>query len=79
MEYYKTRNIPHTMEFPGHKNIENILIHAQLVKFEESGDFYSAAAKTSEDAKKLVESAWEYICTTPENLMLFCKENEHEN
>lgn len=73
MEYHKTRDILHTMQFLGHKNIKNTLIYTQLVKFNESDEFHSAAAKTTEEAKKLVEAGFDYVCTTPENLILFRK------
>jgi len=63
----------HTMEFPGHKNIKNPLICTHLVKFKESDEFYGSTAKTSEEAKKLVEDGFDYVCTTPEDLMLFRK------
>jgi hypothetical protein len=35
--------------------------------------FHSAAAKTAEEAKKLVEAGFDYICTTPEEIMIFRK------
>jgi integrase len=72
-EYHKTRDILHVMQMLGHKNIRNTLIYTQLIKFEEEDEFYSATAKTTEEAKKLVEDGFEYICTTPEDVMLFRK------
>jgi hypothetical protein len=38
-----------------------------------SDEWHSAIAKTTEEAKKLVEARFEYICTTPEETMLFRK------
>jgi hypothetical protein len=61
------------MTILGHKNIKNTLIYTQLVKLEREDAFHSATAKTSEEAKSLVESGFEYVCTTPEHLMLFRK------
>lgn len=61
------------MEFLGHKNIKNTLIYTQLVKFQESDEYNSAVAKTAEEAKQLIESGFDYICTTPEQLMIFRK------
>ena len=40
---------------------------------EKQDDYYSATAKTAMEAKDLVESGFEYVCTTPEELMLFRK------
>jgi hypothetical protein len=61
------------MQFLGHKNIKNTLLYTQLIKFEKEDDFYSATAKTSNEAKELIESGFEYVCTTPDNIMLFRK------
>ena len=73
MEYHKTRDILHTMQFLGHKNIKNTLIYTQLIKFKESDEFHSAVAKTTKEAKNLIETGFEYVCTTPEQLMIFRK------
>ena len=72
-EYAKTRDILHVMTLLGHRNIKNTLIYTQLVKMEKEDDYYSATAKTATEAKDLVESGFEYVCTTPEELMLFRK------
>ncbi|MCL6579746.1 MAG: hypothetical protein K6T73_10280 [Candidatus Bathyarchaeota archaeon] len=73
MEYAKARDILYVMRFLGHKNIKNTLLYTQLIKFEKEDDFYCATAKTSNEAKELIESGFEYVCTTPENIMLFRK------
>jgi len=73
MEYAKTRDILHVMQVLGHRNIKNTLIYTQLVKMEKEDNFYSATAKTATGAKDLVESGFEYVCTTPEMVMVFRK------
>jgi len=73
MEYAKTRDILHVMQVLGHRNIKNTLIYTQLVKLEKEDSYYSAAAKTATEAKDLVESGFEYVCTTPEMVMVFRK------
>jgi integrase len=71
MEYNRTKDILYVMKLSGHKNIANTLIYTQLVKFE--GDEYnSAVAITVEEAKKLIEAGFEYVCNH-ENVMLFRK------
>jgi hypothetical protein len=60
------------MQKLGHKSIRNTLIYARLVDFE-SDDFHSNVANTAEEARKLIEAGFEYVCTTPEDLMLFRK------
>ena len=48
------------------------LIYTQLVNFE--GDEYdSSMAKTTKEVAELVEAEFEYICTTPQDVMLFRK------
>ena len=73
MEYAKTRDILHVMQVLGHRNIKNTLIYTQLVKMEKEDNFHSATAKTATEAKDLVESGFEYVCTTPEMVMVFRK------
>jgi len=61
MEYAKTKDILHVMRMLGHKNIQNTLLYTQLVNFE-SDDFHSATAQTVQEAQKLVEAGFEYVC-----------------
>jgi len=71
MEYHKTKDILHVMKMLGHKNIQTTLIYTQLVSFE-GDEFHSATAQTIEEAKKLIDSGFEYVCTH-NNTMLFRK------
>jgi site-specific recombinase XerC len=61
MEYHKTRDILHVMNLLGHRNIESTLVYTQLVGFE-SDEFHSAVAKTVDEARKLLEEGFEYVC-----------------
>lgn len=72
MEYHKTKDILHVMQVLGHKNIKNTLVYIHLVNFK-TDEFISKVAETAEEAAKLVEAGFEFVCTTPENLMLFRK------
>jgi len=72
MEYHKTKDILHVMQVLGHKNIKNTLIYTHLVEFK-ADEFISKVAKTADEASELVEAGFEYVCTTPEDLMLFRK------
>ncbi len=60
------------MKMLGHRNIQNTLICTHLVQFE-SDEYNSAVAKTVEESRKLLEAGFEYVCTTPEQVMLFRK------
>jgi integrase len=71
MEYHKTRDILHVMNLLGHRNIESTLVYTQLVSFE-SDDYYSAVANTVEEARKLLEQGFEYVCQKDE-IVLFRK------
>jgi hypothetical protein len=55
----------------GHRQIENTLLYTQLISFE-SDEFHSAVAQTIDEAKKLVETGFEFVCTH-EGVMLFRK------
>jgi hypothetical protein len=71
MEYHRTKDILYVMKLLGHKNIANTLIYTQLVEFE--GDEYCSAVVSSlEEAKKLIESGFEYVCNH-DGMMLFRK------
>jgi integrase len=71
MEYHKTKDILHVMKRLGHKRIENTLLYTQLVQFE-SDEYHSATAENLNDAKKLIEGGFEYVCTY-QDTMLFKK------
>ena len=70
--YYKTKDILLTKEMLGHRNINNTLIYTHLVSFNDEEEFYSATAKTVEEAKKLIETGFEYV-TEMQGVKLFKK------
>jgi len=61
MEYAHTKDILHVMKLLGHRSIQNTLLYTQLVNFE-GDEFHSATAKSVEEAQKLVEVGFEYVC-----------------
>lgn len=76
MLYHQTRDILYVMEFLGHKSIKNTLMYIQLETaiFQEGRDEYiSKAARNAEEACRLIEHGFEYVCTTPEEIMIFRK------
>jgi hypothetical protein len=72
MEYHRTKDILYVMKLLGHKNIANTLIYTQLIEFEGDDKYYSAVAHNLEEAQKLIEIGFEYVCDH-ENMMLFRK------
>jgi hypothetical protein len=71
MEYHRTKDILYVMRLLGHKNIANTLIYTQLVEFE-SDEYCSATANSVDEAKKLIEAGFEFVCNHNET-MLFRK------
>jgi len=61
MLYYRTKNILLVKEKLGHKNINNTLIYTHLVDFNDKEEYYSATAKTVDEAARLVEQGFEFV------------------
>ena len=72
MEYHKTRNLVYVMQMLGHRDIKNTMIYTHLIDLENDDEYHSAVAKTTDEAKNLIESGFEYICSH-QDLMLFRK------
>ncbi len=66
MEYHRTKDILHVMKLLGHRNIKNTLIYTQLIKMENEEEYISKVARTIEEARRLVESGFEYVCEIEE-------------
>jgi hypothetical protein len=60
------------MRLLGHKSIANTLIYTQLVEFEDDDKYCTAIANSVEEARRLLETGFEYVCTHG-NVMLFKK------
>jgi len=61
VEYHKTTDILHVMRLFGHKSIKNTLVYTQLVDFNDE-DYVSKVAWNLDEACKLVEAGFEYVC-----------------
>jgi integrase len=72
MEYHKTKDILHVKMVLGHKNIKNTLVYTQLINFK-ADEYISKIAKNAEEASGLIEAGFDYVCTTPDELMVFKK------
>jgi hypothetical protein len=51
------------MRLLGHKSIANTLIYTQLVEFEEDDKYCTAVTDNVEQARKLLEVGFEFICS----------------
>jgi integrase len=72
MLYWRTKDILLVKQKLGHKRLETTLIHTQLVNFEEN-EFTVRAADNVKDATTLLESGFQYVATTPQDVMMFRK------
>jgi len=72
LEYHRTKLLLQVKEFLGHRNIKSTMMYTHLVNFE-ADTFISRVAKTAKGARALVQAGFQYVCTTPEDWMLFRK------
>jgi integrase/predicted RNA-binding Zn-ribbon protein involved in translation (DUF1610 family) len=72
MEYQRTKSILQVQQMLGHRNIKNTMVYTHLINFE-ANSYISRVAKNAKGARALTEAGFEYVCTTPEGLMLFKK------
>jgi len=75
MEYHKTKDLLYVKEFLGHRRVDNTILYIQLERTlfsVQSDEFHSATAKSVEEATKLIEAGFEYVCDH-NNIMLFRK------
>jgi len=76
MEYHKTKDIIHVKTVLGHKNIESTMkyINIESALFLNTSDEYTSKVATNEEeAQQLIENGFEYVLTTPNQLMIFRK------
>jgi hypothetical protein len=71
MTHHKTKDILYVKQQMGHKKLETTLLYTQLVNFE-NDEYTSAVAKTIDEARKLIESGFEYV-TELDGVKLFKK------
>ncbi len=71
--YAKTRDILLVKQQMGHKKIETTLIYTQLLNLHEDDEWTCKATTNTKQATELIENGFEYVTTTPDELMLFRK------
>jgi len=62
MECHKTKDILYVMKLLGHRNIKNTLLYTQSVHNAKDGEYSSKVARTINEARRLVEAGFEYVC-----------------
>ena len=72
--FSETKSLPIVQEKLGHRNINSTMVYTHIVEFdEESQNYHHAIAKDEKEAGELIANGWAYICTTPQNIMMFRK------
>jgi integrase len=72
--FNETKSLPLVKEKLGHRNINSTMVYTHIVEFdEESQNYHHAVARDDKEAGKLIDNGWQYICTTPQNIMMFRK------
>jgi integrase len=75
-EYHKTKDIIHVKTVLGHKNIASTMIYINLenaLYLSQNDEWTCKATTNTNEATQLIETGFEYVTTTPDNLMLFRK------
>ena len=72
--YRQTKNLVLVKEKLGHRNINSTMVYTHLVEYDdEHQNYHHATAKDEKEAGKLIEDGWTYVCTTPQEIILFRK------
>ena len=66
MEYQKTKDLFHVMQFLGHGNTKTTLRYTQLIAFADD-EYLCKVADNVDQAKQLIESGFEYVTDIDEH------------
>jgi site-specific recombinase XerC len=70
----QTKSLPLVQEKLGHRNINSTMVYTHLVEFdEESQNYYHSIARDEKEAGDLIDKGFQYVCTTPQGIMMFRK------
>jgi len=70
--YAQTKDILYVKEQLGHRSINSTLVYVQLQDCK-SEDYHVKTAKNQSEATPLIEEGYQYVCTTPDQIMIFRK------
>jgi integrase len=77
MEYHHTQDILHVKQLLGHKRIGSTMVYIDIERAlygdHEDDDFISRCTRSDKGARALIDVGFEYVCTTPNDTMLFRK------
>jgi integrase len=60
MEYHRTKDLLHVMQFLGHRNIKTTMRYTQLIAFADD-EYVCKVADNVDQAKQLIESGFDYV------------------
>ena len=72
MEYHETNDILHVRGRLGNRDIKSMLIYTYLVNFE-ADQYITRGTPSDMGARALIEAGFGYVCTSPNDGMLFRK------
>ena len=72
MKYKKTKDILYVKRILGLKNINNTLVYTHFIDLGED-EWISKIARNADEAYELVEAGFEFVCSTPDDFMVFGK------
>jgi hypothetical protein len=56
------------------------MVYTHIVEFdEESQNYHHAMARNEKEAGELIDNGWTYVCTTPQNVMMFRKRKQTDS
>jgi len=75
MLYHSTKDILRVKQQLGHRRIENTLIYIDLeaTLYNTNDEWTCKTAQNDTEATQLIETGFEYVTTTPQDLMIFRK------
>jgi integrase len=72
--YNETKSILEVQARLGHRRIDSTMVYTHIVEFdEESQNYHHSTARDDQEAGELIDNGWTYVCTTPQNVMMFRK------
>ncbi|MEA2089887.1 MAG: site-specific integrase [Thermoproteota archaeon] len=76
-QYHCTNDILYVKQLLGHKSLNSTMIYIDIEKAtytkNENSEFITRVTKSDKGARSLIEAGFEYVCQTPNRMMLFRK------
>ena len=73
MLYYAVPDPILVMRHLRHKKLETTMHYIRGITINGEGGWTSKGATNDKEAKELIDNGFQYVCTTPQNIMLFRK------